>query len=272
MGFAPLSNGTTSLSTRSIGPGRWCTDRLSWDSSGPRVSRSWRVVDPFPFIDLIPGVRLPAVFPPLRTRAASSNRVPTSSFCTTSSVFSAACQGSHLATRHRSGWRRTRGLVASRCQSWGSMRFCASSGGAGPMSDTIAGIVHRRTRGLAVPRIECSYPPEDSPCSQPWRVTALLASSDFAAPPVRDLPEASVSRRLARVVPMGCCPSRPCSVSRSVPSTTGEGVRWPVLPGPCSPSRLPSCRNLRSDRTSIAPCATVAPRLQTAAFAFVPAL
>jgi len=84
-------------------------DRLSWDSSG--------FAPLSPFIDLIPGVRLPAVSPPLRTRAARSNRVPTSSFRTTSPVFSADRQGSHLASHHRSRRRRTLGLVASRCQS-----------------------------------------------------------------------------------------------------------------------------------------------------------
>jgi hypothetical protein len=48
--------------------------------------------------------------------------------------------------------------------------------------------------------------------------------------------------------------------------TSYEDVRWPTLPGPCSLSRSSSCRFLRSDRTSMMPCITVAPRLRSAAF------
>jgi hypothetical protein len=53
---------------------------------------------------------------------------------------------------------------------------------------------------------------------------------------------------------------------------TYEVDRWPTLPGPCSPSKFSSCRFLRSDRVSMTPCITVAPRLRTVAIAFAPTL
>lgn len=142
MGFAPLSNGSH----------LWFPVPSAPAGDLPTFSHGFRRGLPrFPFIDLIPGVRLPAVLPPLRTRAASSNRVPTSSFRTTSSgsppiswvftrIFVTVQDDEGLAgLLHPAADRRVR------CVS------VAPPGGVGPRSVTIAGGVPCRSLGLRLP-------------------------------------------------------------------------------------------------------------------------
>jgi hypothetical protein len=121
-------------------------------------------------------------------------RVPTSPFCTVSPVYSADCQGVALTSRHRSWCRRIRGLVASRCRSWGSVRFCRRYRVvAGPVPVVIADVAHRRTPRSWLPRTVCSYPPEDSPDPQPHSVTTAVALPDFGAHSVVGRPGAAVA-------------------------------------------------------------------------------
>ena len=91
-----------------------------------------------------PGPMSPPCLRPLAYHARSP--VPTSWFRTTSSVFSA----------------RSRGLVASRCQSWGSPRFRFVP----PVSR------------LYVPSPRRSYPSKDSTHPQPYRVTTAYCLLD----------------------------------------------------------------------------------------------
>jgi len=147
-------------------------DRLSWDSSGHLAL--------FPFIDLIPGVRLPTVLPPLWIRAANSNRVPTSSFCTTAPVFSTDSSG--FSPDFSPPFRVVKDLRAC-CIPLPIMGFDAFLSLV-PVAPTPRAAP--LLAPFAVGHTDCdsshrsSYPPEDSPHLQPWRVTALVASSDFS--------------------------------------------------------------------------------------------
>lgn len=82
---------------------------------------------------------------------------------------------------------------------------------------------------MAVSPHRSSYPPEDSPCPQPFYVAVVVASSDFSFPSIRDRPDVSVARSAVLAVSMGRCPSRLCSVSRYVPSSTvfGRSLAYP---------------------------------------------
>jgi len=91
-----------------------------------------------------------------------------------------------------------------------------------------------------------------------------LRSATVPTAPFPDLPLLPYRRE---VVPRGFAP-----LVGPYHQTPYSGVRWPTLPGPCSPSRSPSCRSFRIDRASMMPCITVAPRLHTVAAAFVPSI
>jgi len=159
------------------------------------------------------------------------------------------------------------------------MRFFRSPGGASPKSRVIADAVSCWSLGLAFPRIDFRTPRRIPPtCS-----STLCSIFGFASP--RSLPPRTfISFRSATVAmkPFPASPFLPYRrdvVPRGVAPQAGpyhrasyEDVRWPTLPGPCSPSKLPSCRFLRSDRASMMPCITVAPRLHTVAAAFAPSL
>jgi hypothetical protein len=157
------------------------------------------------------------------------------------------------------------------------MRFISSPGGASPRSDAIADTVPCWSLGLALPRIEVRTPRRippacssmcchifgvASPRSLPPRTLRLLRSATFPMNPFPDSPFLPYRRDL---VPRGFAP-----LAGPYHRTTYEVVRWPTLPGPCSPSKFPSCHSFRSDRASMMPCITVAPRLHTVAIAFVP--
>jgi hypothetical protein len=217
MRFVPSSNERTSLSSRSIGPGRVFADRLVWDSSRSSSAAPLHRHDPVTFA-------LSTVLPPLRIRDADSNRV-------------------------RPRWfSQPRRFAPSR-----DSRACCiplpivgfdtflphSSGGAGPESPPIAGRVPCRSPhgGVLASRF---VPPEGVPLSAAascrhdrcllglfvHRRSAIFAPAPFPAPSFR-------SYRWD-AVPRGLSPRRgpylrtPCS-----------DVRRPLLPGPCSPSRLP---------------------------------
>ena len=157
------------------------------------------------------------------------------------------------------------------------MRFFHSPGGASPRSVVIADAVPCWSRGLMFPRIEVRTPRRIPPtCSS-------MCCHTFGVASPRSLPPRTFNSFLSATVAMKPFPDSPLLPYRKdvVPrgfaplagpyhQTTYEVVRWPTLPGPCSPSKLPSCRFFRSDRASMMPCITVAPRLHTVAIAFVP--
>lgn len=91
-----------------------------------------------------------------------------------------------------------------------------------------------------------------------------LRSATFPTVPFPVLPFLPYRRD---VVPRGFAP-----LVSPYHQTPYSGVRWPTLPGPCPPSRSPSCRSFRIDRAWMMPCITLAPRLQTVAVAFVPSI
>jgi hypothetical protein len=159
------------------------------------------------------------------------------------------------------------------------MRFFHSPGGASPKSRVIADAVSCWSLGFALPRIDvrtprripptcssvlCSTFGIASPRSLPPRTFISLRSATFPTKPFPDSPFLPYRRD---VVPRGVAP-----LAGPYHRASYEDVRWPTLPGPCSPSKLPSCRFLRSDRVSMMPCITVAPRLHTVAAAFAPSL
>jgi hypothetical protein len=135
--------------------------------------------------------------------------------------------------------RRTRGLVASRCRSWGSTRFLRWGGGAGPEGLAIADDVSYRSHAFTLPRVDFTplggFPPLAAfRCCH--RQTTFPSSSKRVtrAPCLRGL-----SR--FRAVLRGFAPRAGPYRARIL-----ADVRWPTLPGPCSPSRSLH-RFLRSD-------------------------
>jgi len=122
-----------------------------------------------------------------------------------------------------------RGLVASRCQSWGSPRFlrCAVL----PQAEACEHNVRRISRDalypsknlpspIAVPRHRGRCPPAVLSCR------AVLPTP----PPLPETPSTAG--------PTGASASRPCSIAESVaPSRSLPTAPRPILPGLCSPSR-----------------------------------
>jgi hypothetical protein len=131
----------------------------------------------FPFIDIASGVHSREA---LRLRFGREGATPS------------ACSAL-VVSHHLGGFllRSFRGLVASRCRSWGSSRFRRRRlGSQGPkaLPDSIA----------AFPATSVSYPSKDDPRLQPHHVTVAVASLVFGSP-------------LSRRAP----PSRPCSAVES---------------------------------------------------------
>lgn len=179
-----------------------------------------------PFIDIILDGRCPAVFPPPGHDVLvvpRPDRAVSHDFAGVlhpSPGVSPGCSPLFLR-------RRTRGLVASRCRSWGSTRFSCWGGGAGPESLAIADVVLYRSRAFTVPRVDFTplggFPPlaafrrfrrQTTFPSSSKRVTALLASVDFH---------------------VSVCPSRLCSASGSVPGAHPCGCSlayppWALFP------------------------------------------
>lgn len=133
----------------------------------------------------------------------------------------------------------------------------ASSGGVSPAGVVIADGVCCCSLGLAVPRIEVRtprrIPPACSRSTSPWslppRTFRRLRSATL---PMSPFPDSSFLSYRRDLVPRGFAP-----LAGPYHRTSYEDVRWPTLPGPCSPSRSPSCRFLRSDRASMMPSITV---------------
>jgi len=174
---------------------------LSWDSSRWVGLLRGRRTAGFPFIDIAPGVHSREA---LRLRFGREGATLP------------ACSAL-VVSHHLGGFllRSFRGLVASRCRSWGSSRFRRASTrlteARRPLPDSLA----------AFPATSVSYPSKDDPRLQPHHVTVAVASLVFGPP---------LSRRAS--------PSRPCSAVESGLLRAIAGVgRGPVLPGLGSPSR-----------------------------------
>ena len=148
----------------------------------------------------------------------------------------------------------------------------AWSGGASPKSCVIADTVPCWSLGFAVPRIEVRtprrIPPTCSRSTSPWslppRIFRRLRSATL---PMIPFPVSSFLSYRRDLIPRGFAP-----LAGVYHRASYEDVRWPTLPGPCSPSKLPSSWSLRSSRARMMPCITFALRLRTAAFVFVPSL
>jgi hypothetical protein len=212
-----------------------------------------------PFIDIILDGRCPAVFPLpgfdvlVEPRSDLAVLHDFAGVLHPSSGVSPDCSPLFLR-------RRTRGLVASRCQSWGSTRFLRWGGGAGPESDVIADVVLHRSRAVALPRVDFTplggFPPfaasdvaivtDVAVVSK--RVTALLASVDLhvsvrsfeALLRERVRTERASLRMFAGLPSLGLVPLRGHFVGSCVPMGF---VGTPCLrrPHPISPIRSVGC-------------------------------
>jgi len=184
VGFAPLPIGTTSLSPRSIGPGGWLT------TTSPGIRRAVR---PVPFIDILPGVRFPRCCHRFGTRLPPDSR-------------------SDLTVSHGlAGFlrRRTRGLVASRCRSWGSTRFHRAIGWLPAPSDSaIAGRFRCRSPRSGLPRIVFRTPRRTPPSrsrtvsprplpsrTSPFPPSPTVPTLPLPAAPFVPMPERTLSLR-----------------------------------------------------------------------------
>jgi hypothetical protein len=153
--------------------------------------------------------------------------------------------------------RRTRGLVASRCRSWGSTRFLRWGGGAGPEGLAIADDVSYRSHAFTLPRVDFTplggFPPlaafrcfhrQTTFPSSSKRVTALLASVDFhvsvrsfeALLRERVRTERASLRMFAGLPSLGLVPLRGHFIGSCVPMGF-VGTRCLRRPYPCSPIR-----------------------------------
>jgi hypothetical protein len=236
MGFAPLSNGRhLCLPVPSAPVGVFRPPLLGFVTRfrrGPVLGNS-------PFIDLIPGVRLPAArhcwrpasdsmacriaFRPRRFARPRRFSPPIAQAFTRLFLTIHGAEG--LASLlHLAADRRVRCVSA------------VSSRGASPGSPTIAGRVPCWSQRLRFPHSEvrtprrilpacssmCCHTSPTSP-SESDRVTALLASSDFAFLPIRDRRDDPVAGLVPVVVSRGRGPPRLCSAGGSVPAHTVFG-------------------------------------------------
>jgi hypothetical protein len=173
-----------------------------------------------------PGRPLPPIRP--RGRTDFGSRLPTWTSCSVLAV-SHRLDGflrPDLRAEALGPW--SRGLVASRCRSWGSPRFSAP---APP---------HRRRCAGAPPfPRRCSYPSKNSPRLQPHRVTTAVAPLPFllARRRARGKPVARCSR--LRASALRTPTSRLCSACESVAWShrCQCGTPYPSV-GLCSPSRF----------------------------------
>ena len=125
-----------------------------------------------------------------------------------------------------------RGLVASRCQSWGSPRFRLS--GSWPTPGRI-----QVPSGVPMPSPRrFSHPSKDSPRPQPHHVTVAVAPLPFSPIPLRTSNRLCCQSRPSLPHRTGASASRPCSAVESVTSARSLPTeRRPLLPGLRSPSR-----------------------------------
>jgi len=178
--------------------------------------------DPFPFIDLIPGVRLPAVLPPLRTEAAAP-------IAFRPRRFARPRRFSPPITRVLPGFSPpftvARDLRAC-CIPLPIVGFDAfhSSRPVSPAPCALPLLVACTAGHLAgVSPHRSSHPPEDSPSPQPFRVTTVVALPDFAPAAVSTFPTPPLPDAPMLPIPKQCGPSGPCSAERSVPTVTVFG-------------------------------------------------
>ena len=245
VGFAPLPNGGHRCFPAPSAPVSSRRPPLLGFADPGKHGRSHVRGASAPSSTSFPTGALPAVLPPLRRRAAkpSSRNRPR-----------------RFARPRRFHLPRTRGLVASRCRSWGSMRFCPRLRGASPANPAIAGEMRCWTREPGGFPHRLSYPSENSPSPQPWRVTALVASSDFetTADP-RPFPHPRFQECVRRSYRQG-------SVPRGLAPRGGPYHRalLRVQSGLSSLGLVPLRGRLRPTLagwwTRMAPCATLLPR------------
>jgi len=173
--------------------------------------------------------------------------VPTSWFRTTApvcsadrSVFQDLCADSRL--------RRIRGLVASRCRSWGSSRFALRPGGVGSLHRRpLLDVCTCRSRGCLLLAMR-SYPSKDSPRSRPYCVSAADSLLMFTFPQHPPHPNDTVTGAARHEEPREVASSGPFSELGSVPPSTVSSVRAAYPPWALIPSKV--LRSLVSQRRS----------------------
>jgi hypothetical protein len=243
------------------------SDLLSWDSSRHADLRPHGSRHEVDLADLAAcaAPRSSGVVTPLHRHPFRASTPPNRHCCRPGSVprlpASESCfalvVSHHLGDFLRSGGC---GLVASRCQSWGSSRFLSSGSG----STRLPGEPGFRTVGVPMhsPR-RFSHPSKDSPRPQPHHVTVAVAPLPF--PPAR-LP--SPNRLRCQNRPLEACltgapASRPCSAVGSVtlsgrcqPASALSFLGFVPLQGPSRGSRTPAstrslpCTAAESEKTA----------------------
>jgi hypothetical protein len=170
------------------------TDLLSWDSPWHALARG----------------------PPVSPLHRRDSRASTPAWCRHRASDSSCRLESRsvlVVSHHLDGFLRSgvRGLVASRCRSWGSPCFAYFDRHH-----------HHRSSGWIdrhVPRRRVSYPPKDSPRLQPHRVTAAVAFLPFF--PCRSCASfrSRCRARISSRSPRGSSTPRRCSTCESVTSS-----------------------------------------------------